>query len=857
MSTRYGKIPVTETSLWGHHEDRSRGRYFHGFLFVNEWLDFLLQSRNEEYLEHVVSLIDTWWKNNPISSRHDSGMAYHDETTAQRANNLLALYLIADSTGSNESKMILRTILDATTDLLSEPGFHAGSNNHGMFQDLAVRNYCLITNWLDEADRQKRFSISTNNLKNYFISSFTDEGVHVENTPTYHLMVSRNLQNHVDLLTLLNHDDAPLLSDLLKRAGDYATHSVMPNGMYPPVSDTTIMSLQTYSANSFDSNFEFAATAGAKGIRPKGLSKVYPKSGYAIYRSDWDDKNATYLFFSAAYNNNYHKHSDDLSFVLYAAGSEVISEAGPYSYNYKDPYSQYAYSQFAHNNIIVDGKSTRRTDHNSKTVKIVSHSINSSNFEVEAETGRLAGVRHSRQISITGDPREETIIVTDSLTASETHTYDMLWNVAPGYEPILHGNGFELFDGESKVLDAIFSAAVPMNVTWHAAEESPAILGWKFPAFGKKKPGGVIRVRFTASGDVTVVGKFALKDWSYVNRGLQTSTGQGWKRFIHTRGLNFLPAVPANSTEKMPLVFVFSAMMAVGDFSYNYKTTLDSVRARVIYLLDDFGDQGSYYLQEHGNLDIFDTVQKFIASKIEEFSESTSGVFFLGSSKGGTAAIIHGRKFENARIIVGAPQTRIASFVSKPHPNVLRYMTGADQIEGAAELDGYLFDPGCFPPNRSRITILVGKADHHYKNHVLPWMEFARSAGLDASMVALEGTPHSEIGAAYRKFLKTMFEKAEVQEKKLESSDIPIGTWYDSVSDRIFVTVPPSTNSQFSFRLYRNNNLIKSVPYSKQNYTSWDDLIPDRYRVRVFVKSERMIEPVKKTGPWVQVKSIK
>lgn len=855
IDTKYGPIRSTPSVLWEIQEDRTRSRYFHGFLFINEWLDYLLISKNKEFIEYLADLIESWQRMHPVSNWKALGMAYHDETTAQRSNILLALFIVARSNNFNECADRLKVVLDETVNLLATDDFHSGLNNHGMFQDISVRNYALVADWRSESELFSMLSRAAENLKSYFVHSFTSEGVHVENTPTYHLMVAKNLQFHIKLLETISHSDVQVLSELLNKAGSYATHAVMPNGEFPPISDTTIMKLRSYAGNSFDSKFSYAASAGTVGTKPEDTRVVFPKSGYAIYRSDWHDARATYLFFSAAYNNNYHKHSDDLSLILYASGQEIITESGPYSYNYSDPYSKYAYSQYSHNNIIVDGKSTARTDANSDKVAIKSFSNSDKLFTVVGETGRLNRVVHKREVAVTGDPRRESIEVSDVLSSSDTHEYEMLWNIAPGLVPVMHGNGFELFDRGTKILDCLFTAEVPVNLSWHEGETKQPLLGWKFPAFGKKTRGGVVRVAFEASGNASIKSRFALSEWNYKNRGIQLGAADGWKVFKHKKAINYLEM---DSKKEAPtsLIFVFSAMAPIGDFSYNYKSTLDSIDAKIFYILDDFGDQGSYYLQEHYDRGIYETVQKFISLKVEEHMLDNSTLYFLGSSKGGTAAMLHGSKFKNARIIVGAPQTKIGSFVSKPHPNVLSYMTTGNTQADIEALDQVLYDPSWVFAAGVKVTVLVGTGDHHYRNHVLPWFDHARKVGISAELRTLPGTPHSEIGAAYRKFLTEVLVPQKPSNELRSQLLDDLRLQYDSSSKDLIASVAQIDKTETVFRLYRDSELLSSHPYETSNTRIWSNLPAGRYRVRVFRRLIGSTESEIRTGPWALIEEI-
>ena len=52
-------------------------------------------------------------------------------------------------------------------------------------------------------------------------------------------MVSKNVHGVLEILSKTRHPHAEYYRSLLAGAAQYATHALMPNGMYPPVSDTT------------------------------------------------------------------------------------------------------------------------------------------------------------------------------------------------------------------------------------------------------------------------------------------------------------------------------------------------------------------------------------------------------------------------------------------------------------------------------------------------------------------------------------------------------------------------------------------------------------------------------------------
>ncbi len=90
---------------------------------------------------------------------------------------------------------------------------------------------------------------------------------------------------------------------------------------------------------------------------PARLSSCDPTSPYAIMRSEWD-KDSGYCLITTGLDNpdlsQEIKHTDLLSFELYANGQDYLIDSGPYSYHPTDPWNQYFRSAQAHNTITVD-----------------------------------------------------------------------------------------------------------------------------------------------------------------------------------------------------------------------------------------------------------------------------------------------------------------------------------------------------------------------------------------------------------------------------------------------------------------------------------------------------------------------
>ncbi|MGK3958313.1 heparinase II/III domain-containing protein [Arthrobacter sp. R4] len=850
VSTRFGNLAFNRGEIWDDTTKRSQARFVHGFLFFSDWHGTVLSDphASPDYAAFALGVLRNWAENYGDGTRIPE-VSHHDETTAQRLIQLTALLLRLRELVTSDDYSWLSALALETARLLATDEFHATGNNHGMFQDISLLYFSVMCDFASPEEREGFFETATSRLYSYFSTSFTSDGVHIENTPTYHLMVSKYVYGVLEILSQTGHAHADYYRSLLRNAAMYATHAAMPNGMYPPISDTTQqLEIRAARQNIFDSEeFAYAASAGRLGSKPLQRTLVLPDSGYAIYRSSWGDPQATFAFFSAAYNANYHKHSDDLSLFLRSGGIDLLSEAGPYGYDYKDPLTKYGYSSYAHNCIVVDGISLPRTDASAHLTTLEADEVREDGFRVTGRTQRWRDTSHSRTVSI--EEREGTphIDVSDIIESQEEHTYELLWNLGTDVEAVVHGQGFELFHDGRKVMDLQFDANVPTKVSLHKGEERPKPLGWRFPRFGEAVPAPVIKISFDGNR-AQLQTRIRFADFNYLDRGLNDSSN-GWRRSSGSVGLNYL-SVPASSLAgQSKLAVVFTAIHQPGDFTFNYKKSVDTSGVHALYILDDFGDQGSYYLADHGDIAIFDATQALIARELDHLGLTAKDLITAGSSKGGSAAILHGIAAGAGRIIAGAPQVKIGSFLQGPHPNILGFIMGDTSAGSVRALDAVVFEAIDDMLETTRLSILVGEADHHYKNHVLPLKSYAESQHKRLDVTVLPGLPHAEIGAVYRQFLTS-----RIQHEIAEAGDGAVPFVFrrsdiDSAALSLDVLMPAGW--ELASRLYCGSEPVARTPYGSDSSALWNEMPAGRYRARVFVRNPEDDIVRAFTTPWV------
>lgn len=159
--------------------------------------------------------------------------AYHDEGTAQRLRAHLNLLSAMETWLPREDIEWMHSFLDRTAHLLLQDEFYSGQNNHGMFQDIGLIEFAALASWRSIKERSKILETALERIHIYFAACFTPEGVHVENTPTYHVMVSRAVAQHISVLKALRHPETFRFEQLFQKLSRYATHAVMPNGLFP------------------------------------------------------------------------------------------------------------------------------------------------------------------------------------------------------------------------------------------------------------------------------------------------------------------------------------------------------------------------------------------------------------------------------------------------------------------------------------------------------------------------------------------------------------------------------------------------------------------------------------------------
>lgn len=214
------------------------------------------------------------------------------------------------------------------------------------------------------------------------------------------------------------------------------------------------------------------------------------------------------------------------------------------------------------------------------------------------------------------------------------------------------------------------------------------------------------------------------------------------------------------------LIVVFSGFSNVGmPARYNYMRTLSAIKANKLFILDDFGYQnhGGYYLVDRDRT-FNGTIIHEIVNLIAKYAKERKTVT-VGSSKGGSAALLYGIFCGADMIILGAPQYYIGNYLNcDSHIEILRGIYGSSGQEAVDALNEML--PNAIRKiSKSSLKVFVhcSKHEHTYKEHVKDLVRDLNQNGYNVSMDAEYCyTEHQDIAKYFPSYLLKVLKENRV-----------------------------------------------------------------------------------------------
>lgn len=409
------------------------------FNFMPALLGYYQETNDTRALDFAISAVRSWGE--AQSDLQDYEFANHDHATALRAENALYLktLLVQQKLAGDTWPWIRRFILDEAR-RLAQDGFYSEHTNHGIEQS---RILAFIAYAFPEAKQSDEWwAVASLRLEKELSFAFTSEGVHVENSPAYHIFVCNAFLKTVYALPPMRAAGLRSTVDkTMAKAMHFATQIVRPDGLLPIIGDTQqsppMNCFWPYTDSVAFEEFLYAASKGEKGTSPSRSVGAFPKSGYLVVRDRWGHnprqfQSAFHLVMKCGWHSPYHRHDDDLNIVLYY-GEDWLVDGGLYSYVEKDPVRRYLRSKWAHNVCVIDVPGDRWSFAARRRVR--------SSLEIEAASGEpvratgitsgYAGYSASRKLDVFRNARR--FIVQDSIRpnsrASGPVQFRSLWHV--------------------------------------------------------------------------------------------------------------------------------------------------------------------------------------------------------------------------------------------------------------------------------------------------------------------------------------------------------------------------------------------------------------------------------------------
>lgn len=208
------------------------------------------------------------------------------------------------------------------------------------------------------------------------------------------------------------------------------------------------------------------------------------------------------------------------------------------------------------------------------------------------------------------------------------------------------------------------------------------------------------------------------------------------------------------------LIVILSACTREGvKARYNYNRTLKEYKVNKLFILDDFGPdkRGTFYLGKNGDFSIPKAINKLIDEKINEIN--CKNIIFVGSSKGGAAALYYGLQRENSNIIVGAPQYYLGNYMNKKHHmERFKYIVGKVNDDSIHMLNSLIPD-NIRKAKNTKIYLQYSKSDSYYDTDIKHLVNDLNISNLEFYNEEVNYKNHSDVTLFFPKFLKENLER--------------------------------------------------------------------------------------------------
>lgn len=206
------------------------------------------------------------------------------------------------------------------------------------------------------------------------------------------------------------------------------------------------------------------------------------------------------------------------------------------------------------------------------------------------------------------------------------------------------------------------------------------------------------------------------------------------------------------------LLICFSAFPPTNFRLYNNIRGFAKLNVDRLYIADTWGYRGSYYLYEDGVNQPFKKTCALIESIMEKGKYKK--IYTAGTSKGGSAAIIYGLKYNANDIFAGACQYRLGKWLSSPvHTRIIDGMRGETEREDFVEMMNKYMENVILQNKNSTSTIhlVYSKKENTYDIHIKELIEDLRKNNIGVVEEECYFEEHNAVGYDFIPYLTGWF----------------------------------------------------------------------------------------------------
>jgi hypothetical protein len=499
--------------------------YLHS-LYDISYLSVLFEdSGNIAYIDEAERRIQDWLIYEEAADLNKEIYLWYDHSVSYRTMILIDFLFQTKEVNFNDKELevkLHKLLEEQGSWLFSDSNYSLG--NHGLMMDTALLELSMYM------DRKEWFQKAIKRINDRVRKDFTAEGVHLENSPEYHLFVMRYYFEILDFLEYYELDCylARETVSIVRKMPEYLTFISMPNGYLPTIGDTGFVKITSSYGNNY---LEYLISRGNAGKSPPAGLYYYKEAGLAIYRETWEEgfmEDSLWWTFKSGSNNRVHKQDDDLSLVIFNRGHEIFSDAGKYNYQEDDIFRRYAVSPQSHTSISLYNESYNARKNLDKIGHLQLLDQTESYIRLRGENNAYAEVSIVRDLVFF---KPSTFVIIDRISSLGEQNFSQHYLLGENMHISNYNvSGFTIESASGEFYAKVFQKNIAEEVLYFRADNSNG-KGYLFKAFEEKTPTDYIE--FLKKGDefifFTIIileedrGNFSLENFSFDNNTLSYS----------------------------------------------------------------------------------------------------------------------------------------------------------------------------------------------------------------------------------------------------------------------------------------------------------------------------------------------